>query len=82
MKLYGKSTRDDGKKLNRVTVALSSADYKLVEAIADAKGLSNSEVINLLIKPTMKLVEEQEELIKESPLSVAFDLITGNINPI
>ncbi|MDR2790245.1 MAG: hypothetical protein LBB59_04655 [Campylobacteraceae bacterium] len=74
--LYGESIDNSGKKISRVTVSLSSADLEFVSAIADAKSLSNSEVINLLIKPTIRRISEQEKLIKSNPKAVAFDLVT------
>jgi metal-responsive CopG/Arc/MetJ family transcriptional regulator len=75
--MYGEPAEDNGKKISRVTVSLSSADLEFVNEIADAKNISNSEVINLLIKPTIQMIRAQETLIKENPLSVAFDLITN-----
>jgi hypothetical protein len=74
--LYGESIDNSGKKISRVTVSLSSTDLEFVSEIADAKSLSNSEVINLLIKPTIRRISEQEKLIKSNPKAVAFDLIT------
>ena len=76
MSLYGSARDNSNKRLKRITVALSLNDMELIEEIADAKGLSNSEVINLLIRPTIQTVREQEDLIKQSPLTVAFDLVT------
>ena len=76
MKLYGASKDSKDKKLSRITVSLGYEDMELIEEIADAKNISNSEVINLLIKPTIQTIREQEALIKQSPLTVAFDLVT------
>ncbi|MDR2099982.1 MAG: hypothetical protein LBP40_04030 [Campylobacteraceae bacterium] len=74
--LYGASGENGDKKMCRVTVSLSSMDLEFVSEIADAKSLSNSEVINLLIKPAIRRISEQEKLIKTNPKAVAFDLIT------
>ncbi|MDR0666838.1 MAG: hypothetical protein LBF71_05450 [Campylobacteraceae bacterium] len=76
MKLYGASKDSNDKKLSRITVSLGYEDMELIEEIADAKNISNSEVINLLIRPTIRLIKEQEALIKENPKAVAFDLVT------
>ncbi|MDR1007836.1 MAG: ribbon-helix-helix domain-containing protein [Campylobacteraceae bacterium] len=74
--IYGEAISNSNKRLNRITVTLSSSDMELVEEIADAKGLSNSEVINLLVKPTIKNILKQKELIVVNPMVVAFDLMT------
>jgi hypothetical protein len=74
--LYGESVDCEGKKISRVTVSLSSTDLEFVTEIADAKNISNSEVINLLIKPTIQSILKQRELIAKNPVAVAFDLVT------
>jgi predicted DNA binding CopG/RHH family protein len=75
-KMYGTAKECADKRLRRITVALSEEDYETVINIADAKGISNSEVINLLIKTPIRQIEKQELLIAQSPKAVAFDLIT------
>jgi predicted DNA binding CopG/RHH family protein len=74
--MYGTPKDNNDKRLNRITVTLSCSDMETVEEIADAKGMSNSEVINLLIKPTIRNILEQKELIVTNPMAVAFDLMT------
>lgn len=77
MKFYGSIRDDTDKKLERVTVSMSQSDYKFIKEIADAKGLSNSEVINNMLKPTMQAILKQKELIVVNPMAVAFDLMTS-----
>ena len=69
--LFGEREEDEGKKVNRVTV------WEIVDMIADEKNLPHSEVVNLLIKPTIRTIQKQEELIAKSPRLVAFDLVTS-----
>lgn len=76
--LFGEREEDEGKKVKRVTVSLSLEDWEIVDMIADEKNLPHSEVINLLIKPTIRTIRKQEELIAQSPRLVAFDLVTSN----
>jgi hypothetical protein len=42
--------------------------FELISEIG-AKNIIDSEVINLLIRPTIQTIKEQEALIKQSPLS-------------
>lgn len=74
--LLGIGTTDNNKKLNRITVSVDTETNDFIIAVADELNLSNSEVINRLILPTIKKIKKQEELIIKSPLAVAFDLIT------
>ncbi|MDR1461467.1 MAG: hypothetical protein LBI78_07470 [Campylobacteraceae bacterium] len=74
--LYGESVDCEGKKISRVTVSLICTDLEFVTEIADAKNISNSEVINLLIQPTIQSILKQKELIAKNPKAVAFDLVT------
>jgi hypothetical protein len=76
MNLYGAPQDDGDKKTGRVTVALTSFNDELIEKIADEKNMAKSEIINLLIEPTIQQILRQEKLIKERPIAVAFDLAT------
>jgi hypothetical protein len=74
--LYGASKNSGDKKLKRATVSLVPHTYDLIAEIADAKGITVAEVINLLVEQGVGFILEQEKLIKTSPIAVAFDLAT------
>jgi len=74
--LFGAKEEDGDKKISRQTVSLSLHDSLLIQRIMDDKNLSASEVINMLMRPTIKHILAQEELIKQNPITVAFDIIT------
>lgn len=76
MSLYGEYKDSGDKKLKRLTLSMSDLDYDFIADIANCKNLSQSEAVNLLLKPMLKRIEEQENLIVENPRAVAFDLVT------
>lgn len=75
--LFGEREDDENKKVERITVSLSSEDWEIVNMIANEKNIPHSKVINLLIQPTIRTIRKQEELIAQSPRLVAFDLVTA-----
>ena len=74
--LYGTGGIDNSKKLNRFTISVDDDTACFIQKVADELSLSNSEVINRLISPTIKKIKLQEGLMIEKPLIVAFDWIT------
>ena len=73
--LFGEKIEDNNKKLNRITASFSDDVYRLIEGIAEAKNLSLSEVVNLLVEAKLRDIQQQKRLIETKPLVVAFDLL-------
>lgn len=74
--LFGEAENVCDKKSNRITVSFSQKEMDLINHISNKKNISQSEVVHRLVSPTINTIKKQQKIIKDDPLSVAFDLLT------
>ena len=75
--LFGSTTTHKSKKDNRITTSFPDDIYNFIYDIAEEKDLSFSEVVLRLVEPTVEQIQKQEDLIRDNPKIVAFDLVTS-----